>query len=88
MQKKKSIIPFSFWAVKKNIIVTDELTKVFQDFDDEFGQLHPDIDDSPDCLDEKANRIKAIELFGIPCSCGKNCKKNFLLMKFWMHAKI
>ncbi len=62
---------------KKDIIATDELTKVFDDFDDEFGQLHPDLDDSPDGLDEKANRIKAIELYGILCSCRKNCKKKF-----------
>jgi hypothetical protein len=56
----------------------NELTKVFQEFDEEFGQLHPNINGSVNDQHEQEKEWKKIEEFlSKPCVCGKNCQEKF-----------
>lgn len=60
------------------VIATEELTKVFQEFDDEFGQPQPDISDSFRSLRSPVEDRQKVEAFlGKSCSCGKNCQAIF-----------
>ncbi len=60
------------------INAADELTKVFQELDEEFGQLYSHINDLRNDQYEPEKEWKKIEEFlSKPCVCGKNCQEKF-----------